>query len=289
MFLYASLRGIAHHLKRDLWLEISAGFDNDAQYQRIFLLDRLSLNHSMLHKDSWLGKLHLGWMGKILRRLGNPLKGSKCFWSEDPAQGFVEFYKLRGWAGHTILAGYFQSPRYFEAIQEEIRSEFQISHPIGESTLAEADRIRKMICPIMVGIRRYEEAPLGAVPLTAEYYQKTMSFMHKQYPLSTFVVFSTDVEWVRQNLSIPGDHYFVEPKPENKHAHEDLYLMALCQHYIISNSSYYWWGCWLSQNSEKVVLCPNVGFSNPDVYPLEWTVVSQDPQEKIELVKGVGE
>ena len=55
----------------------------------------------------------------------------------------------------------------------------------------------------------------------------------------------------------------------------DMHLMSLCKHNIIANSSFSWWGAWLNNNPEKIVVAPEKWFLNStvntnDVIPETW-------------------
>jgi len=51
-------------------------------------------------------------------------------------------------------------------------------------------------------------------------------------------------------------------------------LMSLCQHHIIANSSFSWWGAWLNANPTKIVITPKQWFSDDknvnDLLPSDW-------------------
>jgi hypothetical protein len=55
-----------------------------------------------------------------------------------------------------------------------------------------------------------------------------------------------------------------------------MWLMSLCDHNIIANSSFSWWGAWLNQNKDKIVITPNNWFgvqtnlNNLDMVPDNW-------------------
>jgi len=80
----------------------------------------------------------------------------------------------------------------------------------------------------------------------------------------TYFIFSDDIEWVKQNWTMHiRDTVFVSeiyPEKEgykiNKNRHLDLMLIKSCKHQIISNTSFGWWGAWLNENPEKVVIAP---------------------------------
>ena len=59
---------------------------------------------------------------------------------------------------------------------------------------------------------------------------------------------------------------------------EDLKLMATCKHNIIANSSFSWWGAWLNQNVEKIVISPEQWFNDDsrytgDIIPASWVKI----------------
>ena len=67
-----------------------------------------------------------------------------------------------------------------------------------------------------------------------------------------FVVFSNDIEWCQDNL-IEGDQVtFIQPMSDCI----DMILMSLCDHNIIANSSFSWWGAYMNKNTHKRVTSP---------------------------------
>jgi hypothetical protein len=78
-----------------------------------------------------------------------------------------------------------------------------------------------------------------------------------------FFVFSDDIDWVEQQLSgLVPNITFVKGNSDSKNW-IDMMLMSNCKHHIIANSTYSWWGAWLNQNSNKIVIAPKKWFNDP--------------------------
>jgi len=94
-----------------------------------------------------------------------------------------------------------------------------------------------------------------------------------------FLVFSNDIEYAKTQLE--GDNvYFVEPKGIDSYSYtssekDDLALLSLCDHHIITNSTYSWWGAYLSKSPNKKIICPTnwlkgSSFMNGNHFPSSW-------------------
>lgn len=113
---------------------------------------------------------------------------------------------------------------------------------------------------------------------TINYYESAIQYMclHVQNPV--FYVFSDDIPWVRDNIAIHDDAVFVSHN-QGMDSWQDMYLMSKCKHHIIANSTFSWWGAYLSTNKEKIVVCPpkltNRGDS-PNLFPDEWIKIERE-------------
>jgi len=167
---------------------------------------------------------------------------------EEPKQGFhSEVLDL----DNVSLRGYFQSWKYFDDIKEQLKSELSFK-----------DVIKNKIDPIF---QRYNNKPticihirLGdtlAQPwmhkLSPEYIQTC--FEHLPEENFNFMVFSDNLEYCKDWFPEGDNVYFAEDLNEA----ETLYLMSLCSHFIMSGSTFSWWGAYLGQKENSVVMFPN--------------------------------
>ncbi len=107
---------------------------------------------------------------------------------------------------------------------------------------------------------------------TLDYYQRAIDHIRNNAGGTvTFYVFSDDIEWVRNNLKIENARFVNHNRGTD--SWQDMYLMSICDHNIIANSTFSWWGAWLNENADKIVVAPKRWWSsieNDDVVPDSW-------------------
>ena len=103
----------------------------------------------------------------------------------------------------------------------------------------------------------------------------SIHLLSKEKDECSFYIFSDDMVWTKENLKISGKPvYYVEHTTDATN-YEDLYLMSICKHQIIANSSFSWWGAWLNEYSSKQIIAPKKWFADDsintnDLIPAEW-------------------
>jgi hypothetical protein len=179
--------------------------------------------------------------------------------------------------GRVYLVGYWQSEKYFKEIEDIIRRDFCFKGEPDPENAAMAEKI-KAVTSVCVHVRRTDKAtnPVSNRihgTCSPEYYRNAASLVGSQVSNPHFFVFSDEPHWARAHLDLAGPTTFVTHNGPEK-GHEDLRLMALCRHHIIANSTFGWWGAWLS-GSGGVVVAPKKWFNTSeldprDVIPERW-------------------
>lgn len=168
--------------------------------------------------------------------------------------------------------GFFQSEKYFKNIESIIKKEFTLKDSLSLIAQSFANQIIQNPNSVSIHIRRgdYVSNPSankhhGICDL--EYYRKAILKIKKSVESPLYFIFSDDIEWVKENLKIDNATYVSNPQIQD---YEELILMSKCNHHIIANSSFSWWGAWLNPNSDKIVIAPR-----------QWTVNKSSDQLNI--------
>ena len=168
------------------------------------------------------------------------------------------------------LAGFFQSEKYFKNIESEIREDFsfkdEILNPCKEMISSVGDAIS-------LHIRRtdYLKNP-NHTELDIEYYISALEMFEPNIPV---IIFSDDIDWCKEQKIFDSDRFMIS---ESKDQYVDLCLMSLCKYHIIANSSFSWWGAWLSNSNKVIAPIQWFGDNNSDkdtkdLIPERWTRV----------------
>lgn len=169
---------------------------------------------------------------------------------------------------NAYLDGYWQSERYFNDIPDIIRREFTLKTGIDNVNKPNYRLITSMNS-VSIHVRRGDYVSDKKVNefhgiCSIEYYHKAIEQITKVISEPSFFVFSDDPTWVKDNLNIPYPTTVITNNGIDND-YEDLRLMSLCKHHIIANSSFSWWGAWLSTDREKIVIAPSKWFNNTDM------------------------
>jgi hypothetical protein len=221
----------------------------------------------------------LGWRAhRLCRRLlarrsaaafrGAKFVGEPCF---DYWPGILET------ASDCYLAGYWQSEKYFRNSEETIRADFAFKTPLtGRNTETAANIANSNAVSLHVRRGDYAANPrtLAVHGLcSADYYHSAIKFVAGHVESPEFFIFSDDIPWVKQHLSIAHPCHYIEHN-KGEDSHNDMRLMSLCRHHIIANSSFSWWGAWLNPTPDKIVVAPRRWFADgcsvKDLIPEGW-------------------
>ena len=171
------------------------------------------------------------------------------------------------------LWGFFQSEKYFAHIADNLRLDFTFKFNI----LTACEEVFKTWDnPVSLHVRRtdYLQNSANHYNLGLDYYEKAL----ENYEGRTILVFSDDPAWCVEQKLFEGDRFCVSETGDNRY---DLCLMSMCKSHIIANSSFSWWGAWLSGSDD--VIAPKRWFgpqnekkSTRDLIPERWTLLDSE-------------
>lgn len=166
--------------------------------------------------------------------------------------------ELGGAPRDSYISGYWQSERYFTDVADEIREHFQLRRWSAQAKAAAAV-IDSTNTSVAVHVRRGDYAFLeqarrlfGLMP--QEYYTNAADLIREKVGDCHYFVFSDEPEWCRDNLVLPGPTEILSGQTT---APEDIHLIARCDHAIIANSSFSWWGAWMGESETSMIVAPS--------------------------------
>lgn len=238
LFQYFTAYSLSKELDCDLFLDITS-FKKDKQ--RSFLLSNFDMDISI-------------WENSFLVKLG--LKKIK-----DKGVGYQNIEIQKG--GRYFLKGYWQTPLYFKKHEKFVRQSL-FSHIDLHSRF----KIEKHFKLISIHVRRgdYVNNPVINSKFNVcelDYFRDAINIMYRTLNYSNlhFIILSDDYEFVNTSFR------FLESKTiingDTDKPIDDFNIMINCNHNIISNSTFSWWGAWVNPNSNKIVISPKEWFKDP--------------------------
>ncbi len=175
---------------------------------------------------------------------------------------------------YKSYTGFFQSPSLFPG-KDILLKAFAVSDDCMCEPLLELLQMTEQAECLAVSVRRGDFLSHSALGVCSEeYYIDAINFARKKRKIHCVFVFSDDIPYCRKLFSyLDCQVIYVEGYTPAK----SLYLMSKCQHFVIANSTFSWWGAWLSEYEEKIVIRPdpwnNLDPIAPDFLPPDWAKV----------------
>ena len=166
------------------------------------------------------------------------------------------------------LNGYWQSIKYLNCIEENVRKDFTFKYSLDDRNLKILNLI-KSNNSISIHIRRGDylqgnNKNIYGNIATIEYYHKAMRIIAEKIQNPVYFVFSNDIGWVKENIEFKNEAIYIDWN-SGKESYKDMQLMSNCKHNIIANSTFSWWGAWLNNNPNKIVIAPKRWINREDI------------------------
>ena len=279
MFQYAAARSLALRHRTSLSLDLAA-YDRPGRFAvgRPYELDRLNI--------SICPAKHRADLAFLLARRSSPLLHSLSGWQPFRERSLAYDSAVVELPNGTYLFGYWQSWRYFSDTSAEICADFQPKVPMAARNRSMEERMMNGNS-VFIHVRRgdyVESAEANAFHgvIGFDYYRKATRIIQERFAGLKAFVFSDDLKWCREAFAPLGLDLTIIDWNRAHDSWQDMFLMAACNHGVIANSSFSWWGAWLGDQGanpgNRVVVAPRLWFagseaSMQDRCPPIWTTI----------------
>jgi hypothetical protein len=178
---------------------------------------------------------------------------------------------------NEFFRGTWQSEKFFSNAEDEVRQTFVFNEQMLSAQTSAIKEVIENSESVSIHIRRgdylSEKYSIGfASVCTLDYYKRAIEKITAVVKNAVFFIFTDDKDWVTENFKLENANFVTHNSGED--SWQDMYLMSRCRHNIIANSSFSWWGSYLNNNAEKIVIAPKKWwalFEKDDVVPDKWT------------------
>jgi hypothetical protein len=263
MFQYATAKYLTFKCNTEVFLDID---EFNVYKLRKFELDKYNLEYAIIKEKNVSSQ-------KVLNPNSSFIKILKIFRLEKLVKNYyfernlLFDKKVLKLSDGNYLEGFFQCEKYFYNIRQVLLKEFTLKEELSEYSRNIKEKLEKKNKnkKVSLHIRRGDYISNNTTNIVhglcdIDYYNNAISYLNNKLEIFDIYVFSDDLLWAKENLQYKNI-YFIENETKRP-AHEDIYLMSLCDCNIIANSSFSWWGAWLNQNKEKIVIAPKKWFSD---------------------------
>jgi len=297
MFMYASAYSISRKMNRELFLDNETAFLSKKNISK-FGLDNFEISTS-ISDDKFKFKTSLGYLKRKFLIKSDFLKSKKRFYLEtkdkNKITNFDESFIDNHYDDIFYLEGHFESPKYFDIHEKDLRNEFRFK---DESKFKNSPMFKEIDDVNAVGFcirqNRFNEGK-GRNTLDniknsenysneqVNYINKSAHFIKNKLPDAKFYLWSNDfTNFKKEDLKFDFNVVDTSIFKDNFELRAfNLFLLSSCKHFIVTPSTFNWWGAWLSKNHNKIVTRPSKDFfslfkvNNTDFWPNNWIKINE--------------
>ncbi len=292
MFMYAAGFAASKKMNRNFYYDKISSYKS---YKNIykFSLDRFQLSGKPVDVKYIFNGFSGYFKRKLLKKI-DTFKFNKNFLLEKKDSNKITFYDEnllnKDYANTVYMEGYFESEKYFVDFSDEIKKQYvpkQYNNFLNNEYLSKIRNTESV--SLCIRQNRFSEkyGKISEVDLQKSkkfvsdqilYIQKAISYFKSKLNNPVFYLWSNNIKDLNNKFNI-NNVVFInndQLKDDIERMHCDLFLMTNCKHFAVIPSAFNWWGCWLSNNSDGIILRPNnkhftnLAIKNKDYWPLKW-------------------
>ena len=296
MFMYASAYSISKELNRQLYIDDETAFLSKKNVSK-FGLNLFNIT-SRIAPDTLKFKNLSGYIKRKLLIKTDLIRSKKKFYIEKKDRNkitkYSSDYKNLVFDNNLFLEGHFESERYFKDYKDEIKGEFKLKNQVSLKKNPNFNEINKLnSVSICLRQNRFIEGKgqntsqnkQKSLNFTLEqinYINKSVDYIKSKVSNPTFFLWSNDfsnIDKNKFNFNYKEINLYDNKSTLDKRI-QSLFLLTQCNHFIVTTTAFNWWGAWLSERNDKIILRPSDKFfndfylNNQDFWPLDWGIIN---------------
>ena len=276
LFQYAFARSVSHELNSELFLDLSLFSHTEKRKHVVFGLHPFNIK-GLVGYYPHVDKTDVGITQNQPQNLTKYVEGTpfpSAIYDYELLKSFEDIQLpayFQGWYQNQIKNGEnsFITENFFKINNDLIHDDLKYSLPLSYNSKILFEDMKKYDS-IALHIRHgdYEDYPKFGL-CTKQYYQNAINMIENELDNPKFYIFTEDHDWVDKNLKFSSPYGIIRFSEKNNTAGrgyaELLKLMSLCEHFIIANSTFSWWGAFLSENKYKIIISPKPWFQDRSI------------------------
>ena len=286
MFMYANALSLSNRFNYKLFIDNTSGFfqNKNKTFGREYGLNIFNISANLAENTDKYDN-YLSHNYKKMVKFLNKYQKKKSFLTDPKGIGKKTFYEKIDCllTNKVYLEGYFESEKYFFDLKSKLIEEFKIKENFIDKNnkyinlLTESNSVsihirrNRFVEPQYFKNRGTEPKKDMRLQDIINYINKAVSHFENKIDKPKFFIWSNDFSDL-DKIFDKNKFIFVE---NNNHI-IDFYLFGFAKHFIVSPSSFHWWGAWLNQNPNKICIRPSDNLNpsnNKDFWPDSWTII----------------